>query len=209
MSKVLSALIFSLFYRMTFSDCNYFGDSNSASYEPTDTCIGYGGTISNSSTMYACSADGTYVTYMAYTTSDCTGDAYYAVNYTSSDSGYTFMCTGMDCAIVERVIEYSTTDCSTIYYWTDVGYVGNTCYSGYMYCCSDDSLTITSYTDSSCSGDSTSYSTDSSCVAYSSYSEKTTIHMCADGATCSGSSAHPAFSAFISFVVVAIAALAC
>jgi len=206
--QLLSLLILSIFYRMADAQCNYLKVSDY--YFPTDVCVGYTGF----SYMYACSSDNTMVAYSSYSTDDCSGTMSSSFNITVNTTLYSFMCGGDDCDAVYGYASYGTTDCSgTATSDSAVGFVAGMCYNSsgvstsYSVCCTDSSFTYNTYTDSMCKEGVVSFSY-TGCISGTSTSVSYSTSYCgADAPACS--SQLPSFSAFVSFVVIALAFFSC
>jgi len=201
------------------ADCNYimYTYSYSGNYMPTDTCIGYSYSSYNSSYMYACSDDMMYVTYTTYSDSyNCMGNASTTTVIWSNNTYYQFLCSAMDCIVQYTDTYYlSTADCTgTPYTTTQTGLVAGVCYNSsstsLVYGCTDDDYTIFYYTDGMCATFSLSATIDEGCNEFTSVSDYYEIATCSrPGYYGIASSQIPSFSAFVSFVMVAIAFFVC
>jgi len=200
-------LVLGMFYHISSgTSCNYVEDI-SGNFFPTDFCIGSYGVYANSSTMYKCSSNGTYVTMMAYSdTFNCKGTPSTEINITSISIDYSgFSCGGMSCALVLFTKTYVNNNCSgNIHTFGVETAVTNKCYSSsrqYMYTCTSSEFVLTYYNDNSCTKKNSTI-TYSGCYKDTSTSIYYIVKTC-DNPT--SSSQVPAFSAIVSFVVVAIA----
>jgi len=200
-------LVLEIFYHIcSGTSCNYI--QLTEEYFPTDVCIGTYGTYSNNSVMYACSADGTYVTGSEYSdTFNCKGTPSSMINYTLETIGVSGLsCGGTNCALLVFEKYYLNNDCSGTPYDYFLNYlITNKCFSGvlsgsYMYTCSSSGYVMISYTDGSCAKKNSTFDY-SGCYESYSTSVDYVVKTCGNPTT----SSSPVFSAVISFVMVAIA----
>jgi len=224
MNSILSFLALAFAYAYGAPTCNYllYTYSSSSLYIPPNVCVGYQTSSGyNSSYMYSCMTTSTGAYYIAYTGYDnynCGGNSSSSYEIWANNTNYQFLCSAEDC-IVEYEDEYYTSvdDCSgTPYTTTQYGFVAGVCYNisssgSFVYGCTDDSYTIFTYSDGMCSDYLLKVVYDSGCESYvSTYSSDYSIPKCSKpGYYGIASSQIPAFSTFVSFVMIAIAFFAC
>jgi len=219
MKAILSFLALAFAYASA-DMCNYimYTFSSSGVYIPTDICVGYTTSIYNSSSMYSCMTTSTnmyYVSYMSYDNYDCSGNATTTYSIWANDTDYQFLCSADACAVEYELKSYSVSDCSgdadsTYQYGIVAGVCYNSSSTSLVYGCTDDSYTVYSYSDGQCGTLLAKFKYSEECLSVSSISTYYSIAECSKpGYYGIASSQIPAFSTFVSFVMIAIAFFVC
>jgi len=222
-AQLLSSLLLflSIFYHVTAGKrCNYFVDTfhDSGLYYPTDICNNVYGEVTNTSTMYKCSSDKTYITAISYSRADCNdNNITSSFNVSENEANYEIYCGGISCALQLKEKTYTSSDCSgTAATFAILNWVTNVCYNSsatlsIMYKCTSSNYTLEYYSDQNCKTKESSISYSGCHEETSTSSVKYVVSTCDNPYNTSktSSSSQIAFSKFVSFVMVAIAFFIC